>query len=349
VTWNLGTIAGGASRSVSITLMADPAITTEEVLTDIAVATWKDELNNDYGPRSASAQTRIYPYPVLSIAISGPATGKPCDTLTFTLRVTNTSATIPADNVTAQYILPSGSSYVSSSDGGAYTNGMVVWNLGALAAGGSREVTVTITYCVIPVGSEIISTAGTVWQSPSQITYGPVFNTTRTRIIASQEPPPEPPPPPPPEPSGRLFKPYDDATGVLDGGSPATSRPQPACLPIYRVDNLKVESYGHAYRIYADVYNDGCGTGKYTVYLKINGKIENHTTVSVSANSPKHIYWVVERTKPGKYSVEVAGNRTVLTIPGSETGIILLTVFALVLFILMSVALIITIRHRVGT
>ena len=348
VTWNMGTIDGGASRSVSITLMANPAITTEQVLTDIAVAIWQDELNNDYGPVSATAQTRICPYPVLSITINGPATGEPCDTLTFTLRVTNTSATILADNVTAQYILPSGSSYISSSGGGTYANGMVVWNLGTMAAGASREVTVTITYCVIPVGSEFISPASVAWQCPAGITFGPVFNTTRTIIVASPGPPPPPPPPTPP-PAGGSRLPYIDSTGVLDGSSPAASRTQPACLPIYRVANLMVDSYGQAHKISVDVYNDGCGTGSYTAYLRINGKIENSTTVSVSANSPKHICWIVEKTKPGKYSVEVAGNKTVLTIPGSETGIILLTAFALVLFILMSVALIIIIRHRVGT
>jgi hypothetical protein len=87
---------------------------------------------------------------------------------------------------------------MSSSDGCAYADGTVTWNLGTLAAGGTRTVTVTLNYCVIPAGSDIISTAATAWQHPGGTMHGPVFDTTKTHI---NEVPPSPPPPPPPPPT----------------------------------------------------------------------------------------------------------------------------------------------------
>ncbi|MBM4451485.1 MAG: DUF11 domain-containing protein [Chloroflexi bacterium] len=284
VTWNLGTIAGGASRTVLITLMANPALSTEVVLTDVAVAAWKDSLNNNYGPDSAYAQTRISPFPVLSIAISGPATGEPCDTLTFTLRATNNSSTIPATDVMIQYILPSGSSYDSSSDGGTHGNGIVLWNLGTLAAGGSRQVTVTITYCVIPVGSEIIPTAGVIWNYAG-ILRGPTFGTTNTLIVASPEPPP-PPPEPPPQPEIQPQHPkYRDMEHVYS----EQKKISPAPLPTYGVTNIAVSKRGEEHQVSVNVNNSGPRPGTYTVYLKINGKVRDSATVALPPSSTQQV------------------------------------------------------------
>ena len=201
VTWDLGTIAAGGSRSVSITLNASENITSERTVVNVAAVMWDDGLGNIYGPASGSAQTLICPGPMLSIDITGPATGEPCDTLTFTIEVTNVSANVTAENVTLGYILPFGTSYVGSSGGGTYSDGVVSWDLGSLAAGGSRQVTVTITYCVLPVGAVIVSPASVLWQCPAGVSRGPIFDTTATLIVGAPLPPPPPPaPPPPPEP-----------------------------------------------------------------------------------------------------------------------------------------------------
>ncbi|MBW2622819.1 MAG: DUF11 domain-containing protein [Deltaproteobacteria bacterium] len=340
VTWNLGTIAGGASRTISITLMADPSLDQEEVATNVAVVGWRDGLDNEYGPASAIAQTRICPFPVLSIAVNGPATGEPCDTLTFRLRVTNTSATIPADNVTAQYILPSGSSYVSSSDGGAYANGMVVWNLGALVAGGSREVTVTITYCVIPVGSEIVSPAGVVWQCPSGIIRGPVFGTTRTRIVASPEPPPPPPPQPTPTPSHRQRD--------IDRAHFEKRKEGPAPLPTYSVTNLAVSSSGKGHQVSVNVSNNGEKAGVYTVYLKINSRIRDSATVTITPGSTKQVCWTLDDTKPGNYMVEVSSQRAALIVPdeGKQSRLVIAAVLGVLLWAFLVAGIIIALRRR---
>jgi fimbrial isopeptide formation D2 family protein/uncharacterized repeat protein (TIGR01451 family) len=122
--------------------------------------------------------------------------------------------------------------------------------------------------------------------------------------------------------------------------------PDPGCPPSFLVHNLILESYGAAYRICTDVRNNGCRTGSYTVLLRINGKIENSETVSVPANSSRHVCWVVQKTNPGNYIVDVAGNRSVFTVPFTQSGFILIIVFAIIILELFLLALLITLRRR---
>jgi uncharacterized repeat protein (TIGR01451 family) len=185
VTWNLGTIAGNSSRSVSVTLQVDPSLTQETTLTDSATVNWQDVLGSDYGPSVGNCSTRVSPFPSLSISITGPTSGQTGSALTFTVLVTNNSNTMAANNVIAQFIVPSGCTYISSSNGGAYAGGMVTWSLGSLAALGSRQVTVVITPSSAPAGSEVISTSATVWQYPSGSVHGPMFSAMNTRIEAA--------------------------------------------------------------------------------------------------------------------------------------------------------------------
>ena len=162
VTWNLGTIAGNGSRSVSITLRVDPSLTQETALTDSAAANWQDAPGNNYGPSVGNFSTLVSPFPSLSISITGPTSGPSGSALTSTVIVTHNSNTMTANNVFARFIVPSGCAYNNSSDGGAYAAGTVTWDLGSLAAMGSRQVTVMITPSTAPVGSEVISTSATV-------------------------------------------------------------------------------------------------------------------------------------------------------------------------------------------
>lgn len=127
--------------------------------------------------------------------------------------------------------------------------------------------------------------------------------------------------------------------------SPRTVSPNPACPPSFRVANLGITSYGQAHRICIDVINDGCMTGSYAAHLRINGKIEKLTTVSVPAHSVKNICWVVNKTTPGEYAVEVAGNRSQFNVPFNQTSIILI-VFAIIALELLLLALVIALRRR---
>ncbi len=313
VTWALGTIAAGSSKTITITLKASDNITSERTVVNIAAAVWQDNLNNYYGPASGSSQTLICPGPMLLIDITGPSTGEPCDTLTFTIAVTNVSTSVTAENVTVQYILPLGSSYAASSSGGVYSDGVVVWNLGSIGAGASRQVTVTIAYCVLPVGSQILSLAGTVWQCPAGGTRGPIFDTTSTIIVGSPPPPPPPPPPLPPPPP----PPSPPPAPTQPRPSPITTDPGWSELPSITVSNLTIQMNKQDQIICVYLYNSG-GPGAYNLSLKINGVVKSTKSVTLSRGSRQQICWTVRETVPGKYLVEVEGQRAWFTVRGNN-------------------------------
>lgn len=81
----------------------------------------------------------------LALTASGPATATSGATVTYTFTWRN-NHTSNAQNSTLRYTLPPGVTFVSATNGGTQTGGVVSWNLGNLAANntGSRSVTVTL-------------------------------------------------------------------------------------------------------------------------------------------------------------------------------------------------------------
>jgi uncharacterized repeat protein (TIGR01451 family) len=320
-------------------LNASENITSERTVVNVAAVMWDDGLGNIYGPASGSARTLICPGPMLSIDITGPATGEPCDTLTFTIEVTNVSANVTAENVTLGYILPFGTSYVGSSGGGTYSDGVVSWDLGSLAAGGSRQVTVTITYCVLPVGAVIVSPASAVWQCPVGATRGPIFDTTTTLIVAAPLPPP-PPPSPEPEP-----EPEPSPPPSLPVSPPKPSMPRPS-PPIFSVTNLRVEPYGTGHRICAQVQNYGGSIGDHVVTLVIDKVKEKSTTVTLPPGSAIRVCWTVYDLQAGKHMVEVGPERAWLTISASQASSMALAWLMLGFFGVLIVGLLVIVALR---
>lgn len=86
---------------------------------------------------------------VLSISKSAPATVKSGDVLTYTINYGN-SGTANAANVVIKDTLPTGTSFVSASNGGTLVNGVVTWNIGTLNAGVTGQ---TVSYTVRAGGS----------------------------------------------------------------------------------------------------------------------------------------------------------------------------------------------------
>ena len=65
--------------------------------------------------------------------------------VTFTITITNAAGYSPATGVTVNDVLPAGLTFVSATPGGgtSYNSGTGVWNVGALAAGASQNLTIT--------------------------------------------------------------------------------------------------------------------------------------------------------------------------------------------------------------
>lgn len=97
----------------------------------------------DGGLSAQSSCTTTVRQPVLQVTKTGPGEryiGRNAD---FDITVTNTGDGPARDTVLTDTI-PAGMQFVSASDGGAFGNNLVTWNLGTLEPGASRSVKVTL-------------------------------------------------------------------------------------------------------------------------------------------------------------------------------------------------------------
>ncbi len=306
VTWNLGTIAADGSRSVSLTLEVDPSTTGGTVLTDTATTTWEDGQGGAYGPSSASFITTVFTFPVLSVTVSGPSRGQCGTDLVFTLSINNDSSTMAADNVVSQYIMPSGCTYITSSSGGTYAGGIVTWSLGSLAAASSRQVTVTISCCGLPGGSDFISTGATVWQYPAGTMHGPVFDSCRTSVMAPPQPPsPEPTPTPQP-----IYQPITSHSSTLATSTKAYEWTT-VNLPNIVVQSASLSASnvnpGSPVTVSAVVANKGTVNGSVRITVYVNGEQEHTYGLTVNSGKSIPVQFAISREQPGTYSVHVNG------------------------------------------
>lgn len=81
-------------------------------------------------------------------------------TITYTIVVTNNSATVAATGVKVTDLLPTGVTYVShSATQGTYTSGTGMWSVGAVMVGDSQTLTITATVSAATEGTIITNTA----------------------------------------------------------------------------------------------------------------------------------------------------------------------------------------------
>lgn len=109
---------------------------------------------------SADARQTVVRQPVLTIAVECPGrvlAGQNVPQVPITVTVKNTGDTASQGTV-IEAPVPSGTSFVSASDGGANAGGTIRWNIGALAAGATR----TVTFNVQPEQRGTINAVGRV-------------------------------------------------------------------------------------------------------------------------------------------------------------------------------------------
>lgn len=140
LTFDAGSLEAGQSKDASFQVRAsnpaDYAIT--------ATATADHGLTAD-----AHCSTRVV-LPVLTVAKSGPALrflGRPA---TYEIRVSNEGNAPARDTVLVDNV-PAGMQFVQASDGGRMSGSQVTWNLGTMAPGASK--TVTVDFKATQIGS----------------------------------------------------------------------------------------------------------------------------------------------------------------------------------------------------
>lgn len=148
ITWNLGDLASGEGPySVTFDVTVDDPYPDAEPIASVNTATIDDDNNpvSVVDPKSASATVLIdAPRPNLVVQKSaGSSVVAPGGNVTFTIDYMNTGNT-GATGVIITDEVPAGFTYVSNTGSGSYTAPTVTWNIGAVAAGGTGSVTVTM-------------------------------------------------------------------------------------------------------------------------------------------------------------------------------------------------------------
>jgi uncharacterized repeat protein (TIGR01451 family) len=130
LSWNVGSLNKAESRSFKLVLQGTQA----GLWTNTVVATSKE-----VGTATAQATTRVLPAPEVTIKKTGPSGVFTGFTRSYTLTVTNTGAVALNDVVVTDY-LPEILSYKSSVPAGTVTGSQIVWNLGTLNIGETKEI-----------------------------------------------------------------------------------------------------------------------------------------------------------------------------------------------------------------
>jgi uncharacterized repeat protein (TIGR01451 family) len=132
--FDAGDLAAGQSREFTVNVRSSQT----GRFTNTATAAEEGGLSAE-----ATATTTVR-QPVLAVAKSGPDfryIGRPAK---FEITVANEGDAAAANTVVVDAV-PAGTDFVTASDGGQLADGKVTWNLGTLAAGESRIVSLTVT------------------------------------------------------------------------------------------------------------------------------------------------------------------------------------------------------------
>ena len=162
--WSVGTLNTGAGVYKRLTITA--SVTTTGSITNIAEVTLSDQLDPDSTPANGNISEDDYasiplnaPSADLSVTmIVNNTTPNAADAVIFTITVSN-AGPANATGVTVMDMLPAGLSY--QSDNGPYDPATGIWQVGALPAGASD--TLNITVLAVTVGTK--TNTAEVWTS----------------------------------------------------------------------------------------------------------------------------------------------------------------------------------------
>ncbi len=141
VSFTLGNIAAGTNAAVTFTVAVQSPLPNGTSL--FASATLS---STNAASVPAMATTTVQSAPTLSLTDTGaPNPVQAGNQLTYTLAFANSGNDIASD-AALTVVLPAGTSFVSTSNGGSYATGtnQVTWSLGNLAASGSGSVTLVV-------------------------------------------------------------------------------------------------------------------------------------------------------------------------------------------------------------
>ncbi|WP_028322287.1 IPTL-CTERM sorting domain-containing protein [Desulfatiglans anilini] len=181
VTWQLGAIEPGGDRTVVVTVKVADDAQNNTQLRDTASAAWKNAAGEHFGPVTASADTRIFTRPQLSVSKTGAGQAYPGEELAFGIEVCNVGG-VRAEGVEVVDSMPACFTYQSSSPEGAVQNGTVLWDLGAIEPGQCETISITVLAKEDATDGTYTNLVLASWQDPDENDYGPVSGGSDTLL-----------------------------------------------------------------------------------------------------------------------------------------------------------------------
>src|SRR5207247_278360 len=142
VTWTIGALNAGASGSVQMVVQVASPLANGTVITN---ATFSVDSNETTPVAGVAITTTVTSSPVLTISKTDAPDPVPAgNNITYTISFSN-SGNANATGVVITDTVPANTSFVSATAGGTLAAGVVTWNVGALAAGGSGTVQLVVS------------------------------------------------------------------------------------------------------------------------------------------------------------------------------------------------------------
>ncbi len=139
VVWNLGTINANTGGALSFKATINGGTPISTVITNKAVFT-----NAEGTVKNATASTTVSAIPNFTFSKSvDKVSAGPSDTLIYTIKYKNVGSA-QATSVTVIDTIPANTIFISASNGGTNTSGVVTWNLPNVAVNDSGQVTLTV-------------------------------------------------------------------------------------------------------------------------------------------------------------------------------------------------------------
>ncbi|MDO8468365.1 MAG: hypothetical protein Q7S29_01245 [Candidatus Peribacter sp.] len=138
-------LAAGQNRSFTIAFTVTQTAACNASIQNTATVSTSNDQNGLNNTSQTVNTTVLCPEATYTISkTDNRTTVLPGESLTYQITLTNTSS-FTATNIQVTDALPSGVTYVTSSDGGTLNGATVRWTLGSLAAGASRTLIVIVT------------------------------------------------------------------------------------------------------------------------------------------------------------------------------------------------------------
>jgi len=157
INWNLGTISPGSAGTATLTVRANDAVVDGDIITNVAGLT-----SSNASPIAAAASLpvlgaadlQLIKTADLNIVLAG-------GQIVYTINYKNRGNAL-ATGLSIEDGIPQLTTFVSASNGGTLSNGVVKWNLADLAVGATGSVQLTVQVDANAINSAIIDNTGTI-------------------------------------------------------------------------------------------------------------------------------------------------------------------------------------------